>query len=69
MMQNIIRCTRGTHVEHKAGHKPWLYPNRFQVTANGMKKWKIVQKTLISEISKDATLKRSAYLERTEKIL
>ena len=69
MMQNIYMGNRGTLMEHKSVHQPWPYLNRFQVTANRMKKWKIVQKTLISEISKDATLKRSAYLKRAEKIL
>ena len=39
-----------------------------EVTANGMKKVENFTKNLISEISKDATLKRSTYLEREEKI-
>ena len=45
MMQNINRGNRGTHTEYKSMHKPWPYFNRFQVTANRMKKSKIVQKT------------------------
>ena len=65
MMQNINRCTRGTHMEHKSVHQPWSYLHRFQVTANRMKKWKIVKISetsfLISETSKNATLKRSTY--------
>ena len=44
MMQNINRVNRGTHMEHKLVHQPWPYLNRFQVTANRMKKLKIVQK-------------------------
>ena len=31
-------------MEHKSVHKPWPYPNRFQVTAQRMKKRKILQK-------------------------
>ena len=44
MLQNIKRGTRGTHMEHKSVQQPWSYLKSFQVTANGMKKWKIVQK-------------------------
>ena len=57
-------------MEHKSVHESWLYSHRFQVTANRMKNWKIVKKKkkhLISKVLKDATLKRSAYLEREEK--
>ena len=44
MMQNINRGTRKTHMEHKSVHQPWPYINHFQVTANRIKKLKIVQK-------------------------
>ena len=46
MMQNINRDNRGIHMEHKSVHKLWPYLNRFQVTANRMKKTKILQKLL-----------------------
>ena len=68
MMQNINRGIRGTHMEYKSVPQPWPYLNHFQVTANRMKKWKIVQKPSFLKISKDAPLKRSTYLERAEKI-
>ena len=44
MVQNINRGDRGTHIEHKSVHQFWQYINSFQVTANRLKKWKIVQK-------------------------
>ena len=70
MTQNINRSNRETHMEHhKSVHKPWLYLNRFQSKANRMKKLKIVQKTLISDVIKIATQKRSTYLEKGKKIL
>ena len=43
MMQNINRGNRGTHMEHKSVYQACPYLNRFQVTANRMKKRKIVQ--------------------------
>ena len=46
MLQNINRGNRGTHMEHKSVHKPWPYLNRFQVTANRMKKPTIEQRPL-----------------------
>ena len=44
MMQNINRGNRGTHMEYKWVYQRWPYLNRFQVTANRIKKWKILQK-------------------------
>ena len=67
MMQNINRGNIGTHMEHKSAYQPWLYLNRFQVTANRMKKPKIVQKLLF--LKHRNAQKRSTYLERAEKIL
>ena len=43
MMRNINRVNREQSMEHKSINQPWLYHNRFKVTANRMKKWKIVQ--------------------------
>ena len=43
MIQNINRDNRETHVEHKPVYQTWLYLHRSQVTANRMKKLKIVQ--------------------------
>ena len=69
MMQNINRGNRGTHKKHKSVYKPWPHLNRFQVTANRMKKPKVVQNPLIFEVMNNATQKRSTYLEKAEKIL
>ena len=44
MMQNVDRGNKGVHTEHKSEHQLLSYLNSFQVTANGVKKWKIVQK-------------------------
>ena len=41
MMQNINMDNRGTHMQQKSVHQPWPYLNRFQVTANRVKKPKI----------------------------
>ena len=69
MMQNINRGNRETHMEYKYAHQPWPYLNHFQVTAKRMKKLQIAQKASFLKYKKNATQKRSTYLERAEKIL
>ena len=69
MMQNNDGGNRGIHVEHNSVHQPWRYLNGFQVTANRMKKAENCTKPFISEVSKNATQKRSTHLKRAEKIL
>ena len=44
MMRNINRVNREQSMEHKSINQPWLYHNRFKVTANRMKKLTIVLK-------------------------